>query len=265
MTVSITDLPAEKAKQTAASRLREAREKLGMSRSALAEKVGISAKIIEHYENGNSEPPITRLKNLAEALGVATGYILYGKAEPLTEHALKPKTGKPNVEDNDLSRFEGALDRLTELRENWADGYERKLEALLEETLRLSKFLSFDELWALGISRGFDHDATADQHSELLEFIATATDEDEIQEAKSRIEAIIEEVTNRLIDTAIIGEDLYKLDEEALKSFAAEHEISAQGLGLYWSGVEELVAQLRQTIRYLSVRGEPFAISHPQR
>ena len=52
-------------------RIRYYREKAGMSREELAEKVGISRETLFDYEMGYRSPPLSTFAEIAEALGVS--------------------------------------------------------------------------------------------------------------------------------------------------------------------------------------------------
>jgi transcriptional regulator with XRE-family HTH domain len=51
-------------------RLKELREKAGLSQTALAEAAGLSQSAIAHWESGRSEPIWSNVLALAAALGV---------------------------------------------------------------------------------------------------------------------------------------------------------------------------------------------------
>lgn len=57
-----------------AERLVRARKAAGLSMSALAEEVGLSANAIKKYEHGETMPSSANLLKLAKALGVRTEY-----------------------------------------------------------------------------------------------------------------------------------------------------------------------------------------------
>lgn len=57
-----------------AKRLLRARKAAGLSMSALAEEVGVSANMIKKYEHGESVPSSGKLYKLAQALGVRSEY-----------------------------------------------------------------------------------------------------------------------------------------------------------------------------------------------
>ena len=65
-----------------AIRLKEAREKLGLSQQALAEHCGITARTQRNYESGERLPDAAYLAELL-ALGADLAYVLTGQRDPL--------------------------------------------------------------------------------------------------------------------------------------------------------------------------------------
>ena len=59
-----------------AMRLREIRERKGMTQEALAEKVGVSRAYLSRLEMGRHDPPLSLLRRLAKALRVKTGRLV---------------------------------------------------------------------------------------------------------------------------------------------------------------------------------------------
>jgi len=57
-------------------RLREIRERKGMTQEALAEKVGVSRAYLSRLEMGRHDPPLSLLRRLAKALRVKTGRLV---------------------------------------------------------------------------------------------------------------------------------------------------------------------------------------------
>lgn len=64
-----------------ADRLKEVREKLGLSQQALAEHCGITARSQRNYESGERLPDAAYLAELM-ALGADLGYVLTGRRDP---------------------------------------------------------------------------------------------------------------------------------------------------------------------------------------
>jgi transcriptional regulator with XRE-family HTH domain len=61
--------------KTFSEKVRDARAELGISQSALAEKVGVSLRTILSYETTDSRPRAGPLIKLAKALNISAGYL----------------------------------------------------------------------------------------------------------------------------------------------------------------------------------------------
>ena len=59
-----------------AMRLKQMREAKGLTQDALAKKVGVSRAYLARLEMGRHDPPLSRLRKLAKALGVPAGRLL---------------------------------------------------------------------------------------------------------------------------------------------------------------------------------------------
>ncbi len=57
-------------------RLRQARELRGLNQGALAERAGMQASAISHFETGGRKPSFDNLRRLADALDVTTDFLL---------------------------------------------------------------------------------------------------------------------------------------------------------------------------------------------
>lgn len=57
-------------------RLRETRESLGLSQAELAQKSGLQAAAVSHFETGKRSPSFANLLKLSDALNVSTDYLL---------------------------------------------------------------------------------------------------------------------------------------------------------------------------------------------
>ena len=67
-------------------RIRQQRERLGLSQRQLAELLGTAPPNLNYYERGSRSAPIEVVVNLAKTLGVSTDYLL-GGAEDLKFYA----------------------------------------------------------------------------------------------------------------------------------------------------------------------------------
>src|SRR5262245_19115453 len=73
-------------------RLRQARERRGLSQAELARRIGTGVNQVPRYENGQAEPSPMQLKRLARSLEITSDYLL-GLADsptPLTIPDLTP-------------------------------------------------------------------------------------------------------------------------------------------------------------------------------
>lgn len=99
-------------------RLRQEREKQGLTQQQLGERIGTGVNQVNRYENGNSDPLPYQLKRIAAELQVTTDYLL-GLVD--TPHG--------HLQEQELTLQERAF--LTALRE----GRLRTLLRLIEQAL----------------------------------------------------------------------------------------------------------------------------------
>jgi transcriptional regulator with XRE-family HTH domain len=64
------------------SRLREERERVGISQRELARRVGLSASLISQIESGQSKPSVSTLYAIVTELGVSVDDVFRGHGEP---------------------------------------------------------------------------------------------------------------------------------------------------------------------------------------
>lgn len=60
-------------------RLKEARQKAGLTQAELAQSIAINQSTIAYWENGRSEPDTQKLQKLAEILNVTPEWLTFGK------------------------------------------------------------------------------------------------------------------------------------------------------------------------------------------
>jgi transcriptional regulator with XRE-family HTH domain len=72
-------------------RLAELRKSRGLTQTELGDQVGVSYRMIAHYERPDAQPPGPILPDLARALGVSTDELL--GVEPLRD-TLSPRTAR---------------------------------------------------------------------------------------------------------------------------------------------------------------------------
>lgn len=81
-------------------RLRQAREKRGLSQGDLAKRAGLQPSAVSHFETGQRKPSFDNLRRLADALACTTDYLLgrvddiaaIAGADKLNRHAEKLST-----------------------------------------------------------------------------------------------------------------------------------------------------------------------------
>ena len=88
-------------------RLRKARELRDWNQAALAEKAGMSASSIAHFETGTRKPSFESLRRLANALAVTTDYLLGRVDTPDLAQAGDPlfrDIGKLTGDDREIAK-----------------------------------------------------------------------------------------------------------------------------------------------------------------
>jgi len=63
------------------ARLRQARKAMGLLQDDFASRLGYQLATYRNYEQGLNLPPLPRLVEIAQALGVAVGWLITGNAE----------------------------------------------------------------------------------------------------------------------------------------------------------------------------------------
>jgi transcriptional regulator with XRE-family HTH domain len=65
--------------ETLGSRIRQARDRYGMSQATLARRIGISGTALNQIESGKTpDPGVSRIVGIARVLGVSTDSLLLG-------------------------------------------------------------------------------------------------------------------------------------------------------------------------------------------
>lgn len=59
--------------------IKTARNRLGMTQSQLAERIGVERTVLTHWENGDTSPRVEHLPRIADALGVSIDELVRGK------------------------------------------------------------------------------------------------------------------------------------------------------------------------------------------
>lgn len=94
------------------------RKKAGLSQEALAERIGVSRQAVSKWETGDAEPELSKLRLLAQVLGVSADYLL-NEAEDAPEPPSLQQSSAPKGDwAQDLP---GAIGRLAR-RYGWLIG-----------------------------------------------------------------------------------------------------------------------------------------------
>lgn len=118
------------------SRLRSARDELGLSQPELGKRLGVSGQTIKEWEKGRSAPPLGKLDDIARELGRSVEWFFHG------EESTSPKPGAdlpPPADERELlilriisniSEQNGKLVALSERLESRLSRMEEKLDSL---------------------------------------------------------------------------------------------------------------------------------------
>ena len=94
-------------------RLRKARDLRGLSQAELAQRSGLPASSISHFEAGSRKPSFDNLRRLASALAVSTDFLLGRVEEPEATAAADPLYRDfKNLSADDRELTKGFLDML---------------------------------------------------------------------------------------------------------------------------------------------------------
>lgn len=98
----ITQL-TEPATTTIGERIAVARAKAGLTATELSNRINITARTVTQYEKGKSEPPVSNLVKIADALETSASWIAFGNDISAAKQAAKAAA--------DLSRVVMALSK----------------------------------------------------------------------------------------------------------------------------------------------------------
>ena len=84
---------------TLGEKIKELRERLGLSQRELAARLNLGSGTIANYETGNRSPDYQTLQRLADLFNVSTDYLL-GRTDDPTPPGAKPKpAGQPTDQE----------------------------------------------------------------------------------------------------------------------------------------------------------------------
>lgn len=126
----------------------------------------------------------------------------------------------------------GILAHIDTLREDGLQKHPRKMPKLLDQAREIGSCLEASDLEELALERGLDPEQI---------------------NTESLSEELFEEFILRLIDTALLGIDLYTLDEDTLKTFARKHDVPRPFFG--WDGASELISSVRERYWHEALEG----------
>ncbi len=239
--------------------IREARESAGLSRAKLSKHTGIPHKAIEKFEYGTQEPSASRLVVLCRALELPIQELVGMDGEnfpaPSAERPVRTvqESAEPQPvampEVDPIDQVGRILDQLDTMRVGDFEGVVRRPLALAEDAARLLCNLEPDELVT-----------TARERDLFRKALPTAREaEDGFEEKADQAEAQCVEIGNRIVDTAILGRDLFEIDLSALHKLAdrlaSERNLEEPPLFSGWGEHAVLVPKIRPILRQLAVTG----------
>jgi len=243
MTKSTRDIPNHEG-MTVADRIKAARQDAEFTRKALADTTGIPASTLEKYERGDMDPNTTRLQTMCDHLGVSVNWVLNGDDAYEVSESVKPvreiqsstkvaettktaetqssanvavtSTEVPQIasqanENDPLEHARWMLSDLDDMGGDDFNGTQRGAMALVNEIQVTLKHLEPDDLLFLTKEHDLHQDEENLDTSGILELFANDHDEGE---------AYCESITDRILDTCILGIDLFRIERGPLVDIA---------------------------------------------
>jgi transcriptional regulator with XRE-family HTH domain len=250
-------------------RLREAREAAGMSRAKAGDASGLSPRSIEKYEYGSAEPPVSKLRMLAETYGVTPDYFLaVGEAvvslpvesQTIDKESERLVESQPADAVKSEPTVSDVLAEMDGLREIQFEGARRRAIVMMDDINGHLSRLEPDELTALASERGV--------------YLTDCRDGETIfglfKEDSDIAQAECENIQARIIDTAILGVDLFAVERDALASLADDlaeyYNLQAPGIfGLAWGDQNEMVELLRPALRERAFAGNGIEFENEEK
>lgn len=267
-------------------RVKAAREEAGLTRPQLSGLTGIPTKSLEKIEYGNMDPSSTRLAALAEALSVDERYLLNGSAGAHEKDAPGEDASDHGKNDGDTTGqsttplIEQARQHLNRMDDMRQDGFRkswRSAPKMLETVTDILAEMNLDGLLDLAEERGLypvgadtvevhqeaDDDDAPDWMAYGYEGLITGNDNKPASKDSAASVALMEaEVAARIIDTAILGRDLYWIRKRDLEQLAYNLDIKGDKprlLSNSWSSHTALARALRLPCRELAMKEQaPF-------
>lgn len=266
MVKQMNDLPENNTEETLAHKLRTARDNTSLSRAKVQAETGISAKSLEKYEDGSSEPPLSRLKTLCELYDLSLHELL-GEEKILENKDIEsiPGTSEDITKESPEEVTEGmntfirdSLSELEKYRNSSFKDHTRKAIALTKHLSQIIKYLEVDELLLLANDRNLFSEECPNKETLLGVF------ESSIDEGQS----LCIDIEKRIIDTAVLGIDLHSIDRDALASFtddlSDDFEIESE-VFFGWGKHSDFVPNIRGPLRQLAFTGKAVDFTDHER
>lgn len=100
------------------ARLKEAREKRGLTQLELGQAAGLPSTTLSHFESGSRKPSFDNLRRLTKVLAVSTDYLMGIVDEPdASVAASRIARHLENATEDDLKMLEAVAKSLAQRRE----------------------------------------------------------------------------------------------------------------------------------------------------
>lgn len=255
----------QNAPETLGERLRFSRDVAKLSRRELAEMTGMSARTIEHYENGTTDATYQKLCQLSEALCVEITWLVSGGLANEGDSDFESPREEESIDDNNrpsetpsgTAQLEKSLGILVELREAGLEKHQRRATAIIQEIHGSAKYVEPQELASFTFQREIFivKDYSPETTSVLIH---SAADRDSV-------EAFCAEIVDRLIDQSFLGFDLFKVKLTNLVELAEKWGVEPNRiLAFAWRGHEEIIPALRPRLRRQALHGKATGLGSPR-
>lgn len=247
---------------TLGSRIEHARTTAELDRDALGAMIGKSGKTISHYEKGTNSPTFDTIQAISTALTVDPNHLCFGNKAEQADNDNNNDDPKKDIESKDdteqtedVSKLDAQLAQLAEMEFDGSRKSKNKAMAHIKLIHVETDELSFED--ALEYAEQYelaDFDNISEPLNELGVTYLVEPSENEVNSLKDKI---VQEIVERLIDQALLDEDLYSLDFNMLDDFSEDHSIYPNRFWSFaWRGHKELVPAIREKVREIVLSGE---------
>lgn len=251
--------------KTLGERLQHAREIRGLSRRDLANMLEITGRKIEHYEYGSTEPPPSVCRALAGALEIDPGILAFGRV---------PFAATPNVNSDDgsasdilpikrqaIENVDNLLETIDAVRSRGYVNNERMTIALVKKLHSAFDFLEAEDIHQVAYRRGLAILGAGEAHLPKQDSDDTGNVFSlfEAEHEEPRVRAPLEELIERIIDTALIGGDIFAAELLNLRAFARKHDVGTGLLAAVPRSHKAIAPLIRPVLRKKALeRGSNF-------